>query len=50
MNAGDVLNTCKSNEERELALDLSGGRVSNAWVTCLVEGDNTPKGVLIPHN
>ena len=29
---------------------LSGGRVSNAWVTCLKEGDNTEKFVLIPHN
>jgi len=29
---------------------LSGGRVSNAWVTCLVQGDNTGKLVLIPHN
>ena len=28
---------------------LSGGRVSNAWVTCPWEGNNTPKGVLIPH-
>ena len=29
---------------------LSGGRVSNAWVTCLIQGDNTGKPVLIPHN
>ena len=28
----------------------SGGRVSNAWVTCLQEGDNIPKGMLIPHD
>ena len=28
---------------------LSGGRVSNAWVTCPGEGDNTAKVVLIPH-
>ncbi len=27
----------------------SGKRVSNTWVTCPREGDNTPKGVLIPH-
>ena len=29
---------------------LSGGRVSNAWGTCLGEGNNTVKIVLIPHN
>jgi len=28
----------------------SGGRVSNAWVTYLIQGDNTGKPVLIPHN
>ena len=28
---------------------MSGGRVSNAWVTCPVQGDNTWKQVLIPH-
>ena len=28
---------------------LSGGRVSNAWVTCLVLGDNSWKQLLIPH-
>ena len=28
---------------------LSGGRVSNTWATCLKEGDNTEKSVLIPH-
>jgi len=26
----------------------SGKRVSNAWVTCPGEGDNIPKGMLIP--
>ena len=43
MNAGGVLNTCKSNGRYpELALDIfSGGRVSNAWVTCLIQGDNS---------
>ena len=25
----------------------SGGRVSNAWVTCLIHMDNIPKGMLI---
>ena len=29
---------------------LSGERVSNTWVTCPKEGDNTWKQVLIPHN
>jgi len=28
----------------------SGGRVSNTWVTCLIEGNSLPKGRLIPHN
>ena len=28
----------------------SGGRVSNAWVTCPVQGDNSWKRLLIPHN
>ena len=27
----------------------SGGRVSNAWVTCLIQGDNSWKRLLIPH-
>ena len=55
MNAGGVLNTCKSNEA--IFYDpfgvtdywLSGGRVSNAWVTYLVQGDNSWKRLLIPH-
>jgi hypothetical protein len=47
MNAGGVLNTCKSNGE--LAIDLSGERVSNALVTCPEAGDNSSKGLLIPH-
>ena len=55
MNAGGVLNTCKSNEfpsngdfgQREI--EVSGGRVSNAWVTCLTPGDNRGKLLLIPH-
>ena len=41
MNAGGVLNTCKSNEVEIFGSKLSGGRVSNAWVTCLVQGDNS---------
>ena len=27
----------------------SGGRVSNAWATCPVQGDNSWKRLLIPH-
>jgi hypothetical protein len=30
--------------------EYSGARVSSAWVIYLCLGDNTPKGVLIPHN
>ena len=47
MNAGGVLNTCKSNEALNYdffgmtVLLLSGGRVSNAWVTYLTQGDNS---------
>ncbi len=47
MNAGGVPNTCKSNGV--LAIVLSGERVSNALVTCPEEGDNSSKGLLIPH-
>ena len=54
MNAGGVPNTCKSNgpdclEIRQRTWLVSGGRVSNAWVTCLIEGDNSWKRLLIPH-
>ena len=51
MNAGGVPNTCKSNEREMKPRDsrASGGRVSNAWVTCLTEGDNSLKRLLIPH-
>ena len=55
-NAGGVPNTCKSNGELkdrdfgQLIFVLSGGRASNAWVTCLSEGDNSWKRLLIPHN
>ena len=51
MNAGGVLNTCKSNEE-PLSSDEgfpSGERVSNALVTCPEEGNNSGKLELIPH-
>ncbi len=47
MNAGGVPNTCKS--DGGLAIILSGERVSNALVTCPEEGDNSSKGLLIPH-
>jgi hypothetical protein len=47
MNAGGVLNTCKSNGD--LAIEISGERVSNALVTCPEAGDNSSKGLLIPH-
>ena len=30
--------------------EYSGERVSNAWVTYLRVGDNTPNGVLIPND
>ncbi len=50
MNAGGVLNTCKSNEAPCLRIRrLSGERVRNALVTCPKAGDNSPKGLLIPH-
>ena len=55
MNAGGVLNTCKSNEfltNRDFGqekFEVSGGRVSNAWVTCRMQGDNGGKLLLIPH-
>ncbi len=48
MNAGGVPNTCKS--DGDLAIDLSGERVSNALVTCPEEWDNSSKGLLIPHD
>ena len=43
MNAGGVLNTCKSNGLILKPSDVwvSGGRVSNAWRTCRILGDNT---------
>ena len=46
MNAGGVPNTCKSSD----LFGESGGRVSNAWVTCPVHTDNIPKGMLIRDN
>ena len=53
MNAGGVPNTCKSNEDLPVnsftRRHLSGERVSNALVTCPEVGDNSSKGLLIPH-
>ena len=38
-------------ERKSLCLhrDKSGGRVSNTWTICLEDGDNVPKGTLIPN-
>ena len=35
---------------RPSEVEDSGGRVSNAWGTCLSEGDNSWKRLLIPHD
>ena len=48
-NAGGVPNTCKSSEWSSFGNGFSGGRVSNTWATCLIEGNSLPKGRLIPH-
>ena len=52
MNAGGVPNTCKSNGIYMKPSDckFSGGRVSNAWVTCPPLGDNLAKVRLIPND
>ena len=42
-------NTCKSSELILFGDEASGGRVSNTWATCLIEGNSLPKGRLIPH-
>ena len=48
-------NTCKSNGVLFSEFfgtkksELSGGRVSNAWVTCPFVGNNFEKSKLIPH-
>ena len=47
-------NTCKSNGVLSMEFfgtkltELSGGRVSNAWVTCPFVGNNFEKSELIP--
>ncbi len=48
MNAGGVLNTCKSNVKPFFGRVESGERVSNTWVTCPETGDNRGKLRLIP--
>ena len=57
--SGCTLAACLTHASRTKHLDqilsgwrtlwLSGGRVSNAWVTCPVQGDNSWKRLLIPH-
>ncbi len=49
MNAGGVPNTCKSNGADFFESELSGERVSNTWMICPEAGDNSSKGLLIPH-
>jgi hypothetical protein len=51
MNAGGVLNTCKSSEAGGgNSFQSSGGRVSNTWVTCPEVGNTSGKLELIPHD
>ena len=50
MNAGGVLNTCKSNEAEGATPQFSGGRVSNTWVTCPDVWNTSGKLELIPHD
>ena len=52
MNASGRLNTCKSRGSimEVILLMASGGRVRNAYATYPLQGDNTEKLVLIPHN
>ena len=47
--SGQTLAECIRHASRT-NLRVSGERVSNTWVTCLVVGNNSPKGELIPHN
>ncbi len=51
MNASDRPNTCKSRGIRGVAIHLlaTGGRVSNTYATCLLQGDSPEKSGLIPH-
>jgi hypothetical protein len=43
-----VLNTCKSSEKGSFGILESGERVSNTWVTCPKDWDNSGKPGLIP--
>ena len=47
MNASGRLNTCKS--RGRVAILETGGRVRNAYATCLIQGDSPWKRGLIPH-
>ena len=51
MNASDRLNTCKSRGSESVAIHLSatGARVSNAYATYPLQGNNREKFRLIPH-
>ncbi len=51
MNAGSVDEACRSNGIQRVAIQSgeSGERVRNAWVTYPEDGDNLPKGGLIPN-
>ena len=52
MNASGRLNTCKSRGSILVAIPemATGARVRNAYATYPLQGDNTEKLVLIPHN
>ena len=47
MNASGRLNTCKS--RGIVAILETGGRVRNAYATCLIQGDSPWKRGLTPH-
>ena len=51
MNASDRPNTCKSRGSEDVAIHSSatGARVSNAYATCPLQGDNRGKLRLIPY-
>ena len=48
MNAGGVLNTCKSSGKAPFGGYTSGERVSNTWAICPPLWDNSGKPELIP--
>ena len=50
MNASGRPNTCKSDGISVLALNESGARVRNTYVTYLYQGDSLSKERLSPHN